>query len=291
MNILPEILEKSKPLPSISNIEANTFKKDFLRKNQPVLLKGYANNWRAKENWSFDYFAALENNKRVVVEVGNIFQSDDSKFVDNTFGTYLERLKNDELEGTSDKTYLSLFSIFELFPELKEDVDFSIFTRNTLGNNVYGWIGPGGTVTGLHWDSADNMFAQLVGKKMFLIASPKFNNKVYPSKRYDREAGVSQVDFESFDEEKYPRFKDVEFYKVTLEPGDVLFIPGKWWHYVKSIEKSISVNNFGYSLYDKLFMLPVENFKAFLHRRGYYRKNDCTCHQIIDGVRVSKQFT
>ncbi len=29
---------------------------------------------------------------------------------------------------------------------------------------------------------------------------------------------------------------------VTLEPGDVLYVPRHWWHYVVSIETSISVN-------------------------------------------------
>lgn len=28
---------------------------------------------------------------------------------------------------------------------------------------------------------------------------------------------------------KYPSLKDVEYYNVTMEPGDCLFIPYKWW--------------------------------------------------------------
>lgn len=30
--------------------------------------------------------------------------------------------------------------------------------------------------------------------------------------------------------------------RVQLEPGDVLFVPHNWWHFVKSDEFSISVN-------------------------------------------------
>ena len=28
---------------------------------------------------------------------------------------------------------------------------------------------------------------------------------------------------------KYPSLKDVEYFKVTMEPGDCIFIPYKWW--------------------------------------------------------------
>ena len=29
---------------------------------------------------------------------------------------------------------------------------------------------------------------------------------------------------------------------MILEPGDVLFVPRQWWHFVKSLDTTISVN-------------------------------------------------
>ena len=34
----------------------------------------------------------------------------------------------------------------------------------------------------------------------------------------------------------------VFLWQVTLDPGDVLFVPKKWWHYVQSLDTSISIN-------------------------------------------------
>ena len=34
----------------------------------------------------------------------------------------------------------------------------------------------------------------------------------------------------------------VFLWQVTLAPGDVLFVPKKWWHYVQSLDTSISIN-------------------------------------------------
>lgn len=31
-------------------------------------------------------------------------------------------------------------------------------------------------------------------------------------------------------------------YTVILEPGQVLYVPRHWWHFVESLEDSISVN-------------------------------------------------
>jgi hypothetical protein len=30
--------------------------------------------------------------------------------------------------------------------------------------------------------------------------------------------------------------------KIILEPGDVLFVPHKWWHYVENLDTAVSIN-------------------------------------------------
>ncbi len=287
MDILEEIVDQSKALPSVTEIDAPTFKKEYLKRQKPVNMKGLANAWPARTKWNIDYFLKLEKNKQVRLDIGNIFQGE-SDATKQTFQQFIQNLKESESAASKTDKYLALFNIFEEFPELREDTDFSILNQFTKKDFVYGWIGPKGTVTGLHTDSANNLLAQLKGTKLVLLTEPKYTRKMYLSKKFDLAAQVSSVNINDFDETKFPRFREIPFYSMILEPGDVLFIPQGWWHYVKSLDFSISVNNFGYTQRDMFTAYPMENILYRLHNAGLYRKHNCTCHHMVDGKWVSK---
>jgi ribosomal protein L16 Arg81 hydroxylase len=54
---------------------------------------------------------------------------------------------------------------------------------------------------------------------------------------------VSAVDVEAPDAaEHFPAFANAKPFDTVLGPGDVLFIPRGWWHYVRSLTPSFSVN-------------------------------------------------
>lgn len=285
---MDEIVSKSKSIYETTNFDSKEFKKQHLNKGVPVVLKGYGNNWPAIEKWSLDYLSSLETEKQVSLEIGSINQTE-TNFVKQNLSSYIKNIKEGELNNDKAPAYLTLFSIFERFPFLKEDIDLSIFTKHTRKNNVFGWIGPKGTVTGFHQDSLNNVLAQVMGKKLVILASPKQSKSMYISDKYELAAVSSEVDINNCSLEKHPKIKDVDFFSVVLEPGDALFIPRKWWHYVRSLETSISISNFGALLRDILITEPIEWVEYRLHCRGYYGKLDnCTCHMIKNGKVVSK---
>jgi hypothetical protein len=43
-----------------------------------------------------------------------------------------------------------------------------------------------------------------------------------------------QVNFESPDFEKFPKFRNIAGVDAVVGPGDVLYIPNYWWHYIES---------------------------------------------------------
>ena len=50
------------------------------------------------------------------------------------------------------------------------------------------------------------------------------------------------IDVENPDWARHPRFRHAVPWKTTLEAGEVLYLPYAWWHWVRGMEVSISVN-------------------------------------------------
>ena len=53
---------------------------------------------------------------------------------------------------------------------------------------------------------------------------------------------ISAVNVEHPDFKKHPKFAEAKQLECILAPGDMLFIPAKFWHYVRSLSPAISVN-------------------------------------------------
>jgi ribosomal protein L16 Arg81 hydroxylase len=67
---------------------------------------------------------------------------------------------------------------------------------------------------------------------------------------YDRQ---SQVDIFSPDLEKFPNFKNAVVHEAVIGPGDILFIPACWWHFVESDNSSADVDDFDITISFLLF--------------------------------------
>ncbi len=98
------------------------------------------------------------------------------------------------------------------------------------------WVGPAGTFTPLHFDLTNNLLIQISGRKRVMLVSPN-QTKLMANKRHvfgevhDLEDPACMA--------RQPQAKDVRPYLVTLEPGDMLFIPVGWWHQVRGLDFSV----------------------------------------------------
>ena len=269
---------------------------------KPVIVRDAISAWPALSRWNFEFFKTRYGTDSIIARTW--LGSSGMKYMKlMSLGDYIDCLKSPELpsrglwidsatkhpckgpaEGLEYPLYLA-WSIFAAHPELLKDVELSPkFVEDLLpllpepfrkimdGATKYFsagiLMGPKGSQMGLHYDFLEShaYLAQIVGKKQCTLFSPEDSPALY-----DGKVNVDAPDFA-----KFPLFRDATAYECTLEPGELLFMPYRWWHHVVGLEESITVNynffnrvNFGGYITHILRDLPalVEGIGEFATER------------------------
>lgn len=79
-------------------------------------------------------------------------------------------------------------------------------------------------------ESANQLTAQVTGRRRFVIAPPAYGGRL---------AGIQ--DLERLDEADAARLAGAHAYRVVLEPGELLYLPIGWWRQARALELSAAV--------------------------------------------------
>ena len=110
------------------------------------------------------------------------------------------------------------------------------------------WMGTHGAHTPCHQDSYGcNLVCQVAGSKTWTLFPPDDSQHLSPTRvPYEESSVYSRINFISLEynsQSTLDCLKQATCYQVTLEPGDVLYVPRHWWHHVVTTSDwSISVN-------------------------------------------------
>ncbi|CAG1017629.1 hypothetical protein BURC_02297 [Burkholderiaceae bacterium] len=238
IELLAEPIERIEP-PSLE-----VFRRRYLQANRPVVLAGGVRHWKAASTWSMDYLKTAIGDTVVPVEVSSTgrFPADVTQlgFRDMSVGEYIDSAILKRPAG--ERFYLSQTSIPDVFPRLMDDIELPPYLQTRRSPRLNLWFGSAGTQTQLHYDDSHNLFAQLHGRKQFLLFAPNDSGRLYRYPLKHWYAHFSQIDTARPDFARFPRFEDATPIQCTLEPGDALFLPAFWWHQPRCVDTSISVS-------------------------------------------------
>lgn len=221
------------------------FSENVVSRRQPAVIMGAMTDWHS-QNWSDTYLAERLKDKKFRVN-----QTRDGRFgirstrprpgetaMTCTFSEFLRLI-----EAAPDCVhYMEQVTIDESTGGLREEVDFVDFLDASLVASVNFWYSQKESRIPLHWDSRDNILAQVRGSKSVKLYSPDETEKLYPG--LEGEQWASQIDMDAPDLDRYPRFQEAQVAaELTLHEGEMLYIPRRWWHHIITLsELSLSIN-------------------------------------------------
>ncbi|KAG1666479.1 hypothetical protein FOA52_004861 [Chlamydomonas sp. UWO 241] len=190
---------------------------------RPAVLTGTLEGWPALERWpDIAYLLRVCGHRTVPIELGEHYLADG-------WGT-------------------QLMTLSEFIPALRADIrvpEYCVLGEGEV-QATNAWFGPAGTVTPLHTDPHHNLLCQVVGAKYVRLYAPGCGPTLRPhTSGLTTNTSTLDLDAHAGECEDYPGFPgltEARFQDCVLQPGQALFIPPGWWHYVRSLSASFSVS-------------------------------------------------
>lgn len=217
------------------------FKREYQAPRRPVILTGLMEDWPARR-WTLDSLRTRFGDRQVTAvrtEGGKVVSSarDGIPYESIRFGDYLDMLEAPEMPSR----YM-IFPVSDVLPELIHEFVLPEYCRDAPWFRARFWLSAKGTRSPLHRDPPDNLFAQIFGRKRFVLFSPDDTKNLYPHRIWSGLPDFSRVDIERPDLVAFPRFPRAAPVTCEVGEGEVLYLPRYWWHQVTSLSQSASVN-------------------------------------------------
>lgn len=233
-------MDLSLKLDIIDNISTEDFHKRYFNPQTPVVIRGLTRKTEAGKKWSIDYFKDKMGDLMI-----DVFDNTNKKTAASAytkadlkmkFRDYLEIISRDKHTDLR----IFLFNLFKYNPKLREDFPCPEIFRGMLDQMGFMFFGGKGTTVRIHYDidMSNVLHTHFGGKKRVVLIAPDYSELLYrlPLNTY------SLIDIDHPDYQKFPALKYVKGYDVILEPGDSIFMPAGYWHYMTYLEGSFSVS-------------------------------------------------
>ncbi|XP_059657918.1 arginine-specific demethylase JMJ20 [Cornus florida] len=260
----------------------NEFVERYLVKNQPVVLTGLMDGWRACRDWVSDngkpnlqFFTTHFGNSTVqVADCGTKEFTDQkriemsvSEFIDHWLDLSSEECNNASTHKCDDKSllYLKDWHFVKEYPHYFAYTTPPIFCDDWLNlylDNYRMHQDPDIYQEKNEISCSDYRFVYMGAKGTWtplhadVFRSYSWSANVCGSKRwyflsptqyhfmFDRNMKDSVYDiFEDVSETKFPGFQKAIWLECTQEQNEIIFVPSGWYHQVYNMEDTISINH------------------------------------------------
>ena len=213
---------------SVNSIAKDDFQSQYFNTLKPLVIKDLAKNWPAFSKWTPSFFQTEYGDKRVTVY--------DKSFVDAGKG-YMNGAKTmaladyiEQVLTTPQDLRMFLYNIKSHIPELLNDIRLPDLADGFSKQFVFMFFGCKQAITQMHFDiDMSHVFhTSLYGIKTVTLFPYHQSRNIHRAPFTCR----SYIDVDNPDFERFPGLYRASGYRVTLHPGDTLYIPAGCWHHM-----------------------------------------------------------
>jgi hypothetical protein len=224
----------------VQSIDSSGFKREYFDKQRPLVIRNLAASFPAGKKWTLDFLRShcgdveidlFDNGKKD--RSSSAFTTPD---VTMPFHEYLDVIE----KGEPTNLRMFLFNMFKCKPELRDDFPCPDFFRSVIGKIGFMFFGSREAKVRVHQDIDMScvLLTQFSGYKRVVLVAPQYSELMYrlPFNTY------SLVDLDAPDLEKYPGLRYIQASECILGPGDALFMPSGYWHYITYLDGGFAVS-------------------------------------------------
>ena len=239
------------PVPTLEGVTPEAFEADIRPHRKPVILKGLVRDWPVAKAASVSVQAVANlliqhaNSQPVAVNLkepgtdGRYFYTESVKSCNFArrrvpLSTIVTELLRQSSTTPPMGVYMDAVPAESILPGFSGLHDMPLAPPGTEPRI---WLGNSARVAP-HFDLSENIACVVSGQRQFLIFPPEEVKNLYMGPIENTPGGVpvSMVDPRNPDLDKYPRYATAIKHALLakLEPGDAIYIPRLWWHYVEA---------------------------------------------------------
>ena len=246
------------PRKSADDLQSTQFVTRYLGPGLPVILTGLAKRWPAASTWTLEHLVSRFGD-RVVSGMAWEGEGVENSLRYTWISDRLDAWASGMLAPKASRQHGFVATpLPQVSPELMAEtgrLDAYMPTHaiaRRLGMKPRPpelWLNQAGTVSPMHFSVSHNLLAQMSGTKTITLFAPSDGARLgYPS-RDVRDLGPSAVTFTALDPDapdsvRFPRFREATPMRVTIVPGEVLFIPSGYFQLTRFPETSVSLSYF-----------------------------------------------
>ncbi|HEB62375.1 MAG TPA: cupin-like domain-containing protein [Bacteroidetes bacterium] len=225
------------PVARETGLTKTLFKETYLKRKEPVIFTDLMEAWPAKNKWTIDYFKSVYGHLEVPLYATN--KGKGKKYISPErymlFRDYLEIL-----EAGPSNLRMFLFNIFKEAPELMKDFSTPTIMDGFINSFPFMFFGGKGATVGLHYDiDLSHIFLnQFYGRKRVVLFAPDQSTNIY----HHPFSVASYIDVNNPDYKTFPALKKVVGYECIVQPGETLFMPSAYWHYIEYVDSGYSMS-------------------------------------------------